>query len=137
MSISSPDSLDRNDAPDEFSQYNSIFTSINVPSSSPNSCPENVQIFSLKSAVRYAFYILQASISSSFNAAIVKDIMTESLETTNDNVIEEGDVVVCPPPTRRAFLLKCSYHSPVYQDRSMLRYSKLYLLSILKLPTRM
>ena len=67
--------------------------SINVPSSSPNSGPANVQIFSLQSAVRYAFCISQASISSSFNAAIVKAILTESLDTTDENVIEEGAVL--------------------------------------------
>ena len=99
MCLSTPASLDQNAAPDDFSPYNSIFTSINVPSSSPNSGPANVQIFSLQSFVRYAFYISQVSISSLFNAAIVKSILTESLDTTNKNVIELGAVVVCPPPT--------------------------------------
>ena len=80
--------------------------SINVPSSSTNSGTANVQIFSLKSVVRYEFCISQASISSLFNAAIVKSILTESLDTTNENVIEEGAVIVCPPPTSRAFILK-------------------------------
>ena len=79
MSISNPASLDRNAAPDDFSPYNAIFTIINVTSSSPNYVPENVQIFSLQSAVRYALCISQASISSSFNAVIVKDILTECL----------------------------------------------------------
>ena len=82
--------------------------SINVPSSSPNSGPANVQIFSLQSAVRYEFCISQANISRLFNAAIVRDILNESFKTTNKNVIEEGSVVVCPPPTNRAFLLKLS-----------------------------
>ena len=77
-------------------------------SSSPNSGPANVQIFSLQSAVRYALCISQASISSSFNAAIVKAILTESLDTTDENVIEEGAVVVCPPPNSHPFLLKFS-----------------------------
>ena len=70
-----------------------------MPYSSPNSGPANVQIFSLQSAVRYALCISQASISSSFNASIVKAILTESLDTTEDNIIEEGAVVVCPTPT--------------------------------------
>ena len=106
MSLSTPASLDWNAAPDDFSPYTSIFTSINVPSSSQNSGPANVQIFSLKSAVRYAFYTSQVSISISFNDAIVKDILTESLDTTDENVSEWGDVAVCTPPTSCAFLLK-------------------------------
>ena len=48
---------------------------------------------------RYVFCISQASISSLFNAAIVKAILTESIDTTNENSIEEGAVVMCPPPT--------------------------------------
>ena len=83
MSLSTTASLDRNAAPHDFSPYNAIFTSINVPSSSQNSGPANVQIFSLQSAVRYMFCISQASISRSFNAAIVKAILTESLDTTD------------------------------------------------------
>ena len=81
---------------------------INVPSSSTNSGTTNVQILSLQSAIRYAFCISQASISSSFHSVIVKDIMTESLETIDKNVIEECDVVVCPHHTSCAFLLKFS-----------------------------
>ena len=87
MSLSNPDSLDRNAAPHDFSPYNAIFISINVPSSSPNSGLANVQLFSLQSAARYVLCISQASISSSFNAAIVKAIRTESLDNTNKNVI--------------------------------------------------
>ena len=108
MYLSTPASLDWNDAPDDFIPYNAIFTSINVNSSSPNSGPANVQIFSLQSAVRYALCISQARISSLFNDAIVKDIQTESLDTAYENVIEEGAVVMCPPPTSRDFLLKLS-----------------------------
>ena len=82
--------------------------SINVPSSSPNSVPANVQIFSLKSAVRYALCISQANISRLFNTAIFKAILTDSLDTNDKNVIEEVAVVMCPSPTSRAFLLKFS-----------------------------
>ena len=82
--------------------------SINVPSYSPNSGPANVQIYSMQNAVRYAFCISHASISSSFNAVIVKSILTESLDTTNENGIKEVAVVVCPPSTSRAFILKLS-----------------------------
>ena len=79
-----------------------------MPSSYPNYGPANVQISSLQSAFRYAFFISQASISSSFNDVIVKAILAESIYSTSENVIEEGAVVVCPPPTSRAFLLKFS-----------------------------
>ena len=108
MYLSAPSSLDWNAAPDDFSPYHAIFTSINAPSSSPNYGPANVQTFSLQSAVIYELCISQASISSSLNDAIVKSILTESLDTTDENVIEEGAVVVCPHPTSRAFLLKLS-----------------------------
>ena len=107
MSLSNTDSLDHNAVPDDFSPYNAILTSINVPYYSPNSGPANVQIFSLQSTVRYLFCILQANISRPFNAAIVKYILTESLDTTEENVIEYSAVVMCPPPNSRAFLLKC------------------------------
>ena len=108
MYLSTPSSLDWNAAPDDFSPYHAIFTSINAPSSYPNYGPTNVQIFSLKIDVRYALCISQASISSSFNAAILNAILSESLDTTYYNVIEEGAVVVCPPPVSCAFLLKFS-----------------------------
>ena len=108
MSLNNPDSLDLNDATDDFCPYNAILTNINVPSYSPNSGTANFQIFSLKSSVRYAFCILQASISSSFNAVIVKAILTESLDNTDRNMIDEGAVVMCPLSTSCAFLLKFS-----------------------------
>ena len=74
MSLSTPASLDRNAEPHDFIPYNAIFTGINVPSSSPNYGPANVQIFSLKSVVKYVFCISQAIVSSSFNAAIALTI---------------------------------------------------------------
>ena len=105
MYLSNTASLYRNAAPDDFSPYDSIFTSINVPSSFPISGPTNVQRFSLQGAVRYAFFISQANLSILFNAAIVKAILIDSLETTNINVIEYGNAGVCPPPTSCNFLL--------------------------------
>ena len=83
MSLSTPASLDLNAYPDDFSPYNAILKSINVPSSSPNYGPANVKISYLKSAVRYALFISQANISRLFNAAIVRSILTESLDTIN------------------------------------------------------
>ena len=67
-----------------------------------------MSIFSLLSAVIYVFYILQANISRFFNSEIVKAILTESLDTTYKNVIEEGAVVVCPRSTSCAFILNFS-----------------------------
>ena len=87
MSLSNPDILDQNAAPHDFIPYNAIYTSINVTSYSPNYGLANVQIFSLQSAVIYVFCISQAIISSSFNSAIVKAILAESLDTTDENVI--------------------------------------------------
>ena len=106
MPLSTSAILDWNVAHDDFIPYNSIFTRINVPSSSPNYGPANVQIFSLKSVVRYAFCISQANISRPFNAEIFKAILTESLNTTDENVIEEVAVVMCPPPNSREFILQ-------------------------------
>ena len=83
MSVIITARLDHNSAPDDLSPYNGILTSINVPSSSKNSGPTNVQIFSLQSDVRYAFFISQANLSRPFNAEIVKSILTESLDTTD------------------------------------------------------
>ena len=108
MSLRTLASLDRNAAPDYFSPYNVILTSINVPSSSTNFGPANVQILSLQSAVSYALCISQANISMSFNAAIIKAILTESLDTTNKNVIGEGAVDMCPHPNSCAYFLKFS-----------------------------
>ena len=45
-----------------------------------------------------------ANMSSPFSAAIVNAIRTEYLETIDEYVIDYGAVVVCPPPTSRAFL---------------------------------
>ena len=87
MSLSTPVSLDLNAAPHDFSTYNSIFTSINVPSSSPNSGTAIVQICSIQSSVRYLFCISQSIISSSFNPAIFKPTLTEYIDTTDENVI--------------------------------------------------
>ena len=87
MSLSTTASLDRNTAPDDFSPYNAIFTIINVPYSYPNSGPANVQIFSLQSAVKYAFCLSQDNISRLFNAVIFKAILTEYLDSTDENVV--------------------------------------------------
>jgi hypothetical protein len=55
-----------------------------VPASDPNSGPALVQIFSLQSAVSYAFWMSQARIFRSFlSAAMVNAILTELRETTD------------------------------------------------------
>ena len=94
MPLGTPASLDQNVAPDDLIPNNAIFTSINMLSSSPNFGTANVQISSMQSSVRFALCISQASISRSFNTEIVKSILNESLDTTDDNLIEEGVVVV-------------------------------------------
>ena len=65
-----------------------------VPYSDPNSGPALVQIFSLHTAVRYEFWISHARMLRSFNAAIVRTIQTDSLDTTNEYAMEAGAVVV-------------------------------------------
>ena len=108
MSCSNPANFVLNAAPDDLRPYSAILTIMMVPSSDPNSRPALVQIFSLHNAVRYAFWISHARMSRSFNAAIVRAIRTESLETTYEYVMEAGAVVVCPPPTSLALRLKFS-----------------------------
>ena len=49
-----------------------------------------------------------ANMYSRFIAAIVNAIRTETLDTTDEYVIDSSAVVVCPPPTSRAFLRKFS-----------------------------
>ena len=45
-----------------------------------------------------------SNMSSPFSAAILNAIRTDSLETTDEYVIDAGAVVVCPSLTSRAFL---------------------------------
>ena len=79
-----------------------------VPSYDLNSGTALVQIFFLHTAIRYAFWISHVRISRSFNAAIVRAIRTESLDTTDEYVVEAGAVVVWPPSTSIALRLKFS-----------------------------
>ena len=75
-----------------------------------------------------------ASISNSFNAAIISAILTKSLDTTDEYVIEAHVDVLCPPPTSLACLRKFSLSlmSNIMQHliswypigRSSLRFSK-------------
>ena len=83
MSWITPDYFALNAAPDDLRPYSAILTIMMVPSSDPNSGPALVQIVSLHNAVRYAFWISHARMSRSFNAEIVREILTESLETTD------------------------------------------------------
>ena len=79
-----------------------------IPSSDPNYGPDLVQIFSLHTSVRCAFWISHARMSRSFNVATVRAIRTESLDTTDEYIMEDGSVVVCPPTTSLALRLKSS-----------------------------
>ena len=75
-----------NAAPEPLRPYNAFFTTIIEPFSEPNSGPARVQIFSLHSAVKYAFCISHAITLNSFSAAIVSAIRMESRETTDEYV---------------------------------------------------
>ena len=68
--------------------------------------PQMSKSFFWKSSFRYVFCISHTSISRLLNAEIVKAILSESLDTTYENVIEEDAADVCPTPTIREFLLK-------------------------------
>lgn len=78
------------------------------PLSDQNSRPPRSQHFSLVGAVRKAFSMSADWTSSSFNAAIVKQIRTESRDTTVEYVGCRVDFCLCPSATKRAFLQKFS-----------------------------
>ena len=63
---------------------------------------------SLQSAVKYAFWISHDMTWRPLRAAMVRAILTESLDTTDEYVIVADVSVMCPPATRRAFRLKFS-----------------------------
>ena len=91
-----------------FNPYNACTTSILFPVSYPKSGPAVVQIYSLNLAVRYEFFMSQASADRSLSAASVSMILTLSRETTYEYVSVEGVLVLFPPATMQAFLLKFS-----------------------------
>ena len=68
-------------APDDDKPYNALTIAI-LPVVSPNSVPSVVCTFSEHGTVIYAFCISDVFTSRSFNAAKVRAILTDSLETT-------------------------------------------------------
>ena len=69
-------------APDDAKPYNALAMIAVLPLFSPNLVPGVVCTFSEHGAVRYAFCISDVFTSRSFNAAKVREILTDSLETT-------------------------------------------------------
>jgi len=78
----------------DFNSYNALTIIIFCPHLDPNSGPATVQIFSLHGAVKYAFCMSRDSMLSPLSAAIVKAILTLSLDTTDEYVKDEGDSVI-------------------------------------------
>ena len=73
-------------APDNAKPYDALTMIAVLPSFSPNLVPSVDCTFSEHGAVRYAFCISDVFISRSLNAAKVRPILTDSLETTLANV---------------------------------------------------
>ena len=95
-------------ASDDARPYKALTMITVLPLFSPNSVPSVVCTFSEHRAVRYAFCISDVFTSRSFNAAKVRAILTDSLETTLANVKLLGASTKWPPATRCAFLEKSS-----------------------------
>ena len=83
-----------NAAPDDFNPYNTCTAGIFLPASETNSGPDVVHIFSQQGAVRYAFCISHPSVDKPLSAAIDREILTLSLETTHEYVMDEGNAVM-------------------------------------------
>ena len=79
---------------DDFNPYNALTTSIVLPASGPNSGTAVVHIFSQQGAVIYSFCISHPSVDNPLSAAIVRLILTLSLETTDEYVMDEGNTVM-------------------------------------------
>ena len=95
-------------APDDAKPYINLTMIAVLPLFSPNSVTSVVCTFSEHGAVRYAFCISDVFISRSFNAAKVRVIPTDSLETTLAYINLLGTSTIWPPATRHAFLEKFS-----------------------------
>ena len=68
--------------------------------------PASVQSFSLNLALSYTLPISHANISKSFKDASRNAILTLSLDTTLEYVIDDGGAVVCLLATNLASLVK-------------------------------
>ena len=90
-------------APDDAKPYNALTMIAVWPLFSQNSVPSVVWIFSEHGAVRYSFCISDVFTSRSFNAAKVRAILTDSLETMLAYVKLLGASNKWPPATRHAF----------------------------------
>ena len=73
-----------------FNPYNDCTKMACFPASGPNSGPHMVEIFSAAGAAKKAFCMSLVFTSKSFNAASVKAMQTDSLDTTLVYVIVAG-----------------------------------------------
>ena len=83
-----------NAASGDLNTYNARTTRICLPASEPNSGLAVVHIFSRQGDVRYAFCISHPIVDKPLSAAIVRAIMTISLETTDEYIMDEGNVIM-------------------------------------------
>mmetsp|Transcript_9592 Transcript_9592/g.9232 ORF Transcript_9592/g.9232 Transcript_9592/m.9232 type:complete len:112 (-) Transcript_9592:96-431(-) len=87
-------SLALNAAHELFSPYKALAMILTLHLSLSNCTPARVHNFSLRVAFKYIFPMSQENISSPFNDAIVRLILTLSLETNLEYVIEAGASVL-------------------------------------------
>ena len=92
-------------APELLSPYSALAISITISCSVPNYMPDSVQIFSLLLALRYALPISHANIYNSFKEASRNAILTLSLDTTLEYVIDDDGSGVWPLATNLTFLV--------------------------------
>ena len=93
-------------APDIFSPYNTIDI-INTKSFYiPNAVPDLVQTFYLCLTLRQALYILYENIYKSLKDTRRNSILTLTMDTTLEYVVDDVGAVVCSSATNIYFILK-------------------------------
>ena len=86
-----------------FNLCNALVSANTSPQSLPHSMLPSNHILLMQGAFKHAFCELQAMMLTLFNAAIRKPSHTLSLETTLEQVMDDGASVMCPLVTKWAF----------------------------------
>ena len=96
-------------APEHLSPYRDLAIIITITFSAPNSVTDSVQSFSLHFSLSYALPISHANICKLFKDANRNSILTLSLDTTLQYVIDDGGAVLWLSATNLAFLVNFPY----------------------------
>ena len=92
-------------SPELLIKYSALDIIITIKFSVPNYVPDSIKSFSLHLALRYALHISHENIFKSFKDASRNAILTLSLDTTLEYVIDDGGAVVWPSATNLDFLV--------------------------------